>query len=187
MTNLDSVLKNRDITLSTKVCIVKAMVFSSSHVQMWEVDHKECWVSENWCFRTVGLEKTLESPLDCKEINPEYSLEAAGKESACNVGDLGSIPRLGRCPGEGNGYPLQYSCLQNSMHRGAWQATVHGVAKSWTWLSRVSLDSVAQGDVSPRPYTRGSQSSSTVCLIKLDTSIIYDVIHDLTYDKRPYS
>lgn len=52
---------------------------------------------------------------------------------------------------------------------------------------RVSLDSVAQGDVSPRPYTRGSQSSSTVCLSKLDTSIIYDVTHDLTYDKGPYS
>ena len=57
-----------------------------------------------------------------------------GKESACNE-DLGSIPGLGRSPGEGNGYPLQYSCLENFMDRGAWQATVHGVAKSWTPLS----------------------------------------------------
>ena len=48
------------------------------------------------------------------------------KESACNEGDLGSIPRLGRSPGERNGNPLQYSCLENSMDRGAWQATVHG-------------------------------------------------------------
>ena len=55
-----------------------------------------------------------------------------GKESACNAGDLGSIPGLGRSSGEGNGYPLQYSCLENSMDRGAWQAIVHGVAKSWT-------------------------------------------------------
>ena len=46
-----------------------------------------------------------------------------------NAGDLGPIPGLGRSPGEGNGYPLQYSCLENSMDRGAWQATVHGVAK----------------------------------------------------------
>ena len=52
----------------------------------------------------------------------------AGKESACNAGDLGSIPRLGRPPGEGNGYPLQYSGLENSIDRGAWQATVHGVS-----------------------------------------------------------
>ena len=54
------------------------------------------------------------------------------KASARNAGDLGSIPGLGRSPGEGNGNPLQYSCLENSMDRGA---TVHGVAKSWTRLS----------------------------------------------------
>ena len=54
------------------------------------------------------------------------------KESACNVGDLGSVPGLGRAPGEGNGNPLQYSCLETSMDRGIWEATVHGVAKSWT-------------------------------------------------------
>ena len=58
-----------------------------------------------------------------------------GKESACNVGDLGSIPGLGRSLGEGNGYPLQYFGLENSMHRGAWWATVHAVAKSRTRLS----------------------------------------------------
>jgi len=54
------------------------------------------------------------------------------KESACNAGDLGSIPGLGRSPGEGNGKLLQYSCLENSMVRGAWGATVHGITKSWT-------------------------------------------------------
>ena len=58
-----------------------------------------------------------------------------GKESACNAGDLGSIPGLGRFPGEGNSYPLQYSVLENSIDRGAWQATVHGATKSWTRLS----------------------------------------------------
>ena len=57
-----------------------------------------------------------------------------GKESACNAEDLGSIPELERSPGEGNGNPLQYSCLENPMGREAWWATVHGVAKSWTKL-----------------------------------------------------
>ena len=205
---------------------------------MWELDYKESWALRNWCFWTVVLEKTLESPLDCKEIQPVYPkgksvlnihwkdwcwswisntlatwceeltnlkrpwcwerLRAGGegndrgwngwmasptwwtwvwvnsgswwwtgrpgvlrfmgsqsqtqlsdwtelnsfsnvflcsqvfpcgsadKESACNSGDLGSIPGLGRAPGEGKGYPLQYSGLENSMD---------GVAKSWTWLS----------------------------------------------------
>ena len=53
--------------------------------------------------------------------------DSDGKESACNAGDLDSIPGLGRFPGEGNGNPPQYSCLENSMDRGAWQATVHGI------------------------------------------------------------
>ena len=70
MTHLDSILKSRDITLPTKVCLVKAVVFSSSHVWMWELDYKESWALKNWCFWTVVLEKTLESPLDSKEIKP---------------------------------------------------------------------------------------------------------------------
>ena len=55
-----------------------------------------------------------------------------GKESACNARDPGSILGLGSSPEEGNGYPLQYSCLENSMDRGVWQATAHGVTKSQT-------------------------------------------------------
>ena len=55
-----------------------------------------------------------------------------GKESACNAGDLGSIPGLGRSPEGGHGNPLQYSCLENHMDRGVWWATVLGVTKSWT-------------------------------------------------------
>ena len=58
------------ITLPTKVHLVKAMVFSSSHVWMWELDYKESWAPKNWRFWTVVLKKTLESPLDCKEIKP---------------------------------------------------------------------------------------------------------------------
>ena len=119
------------------------------------------------------LEKTLESPLDSKdikeliqqEINPEYSLEgpwfdswvreihwrrdrlptpvlfgfpcgSAGKESACNAGDLSSIPELGRSPGEGKGYSLQYSGLEHSM-----DFIVHGVAKSQTQLNNFQFTS----------------------------------------------
>ena len=72
-------------------------------------------------------------------INYEFRYKAIpggsdGTESPCNAGDLGSIPGLGKSPREGNGYPLQYSGLENSMDRGAWQATVHGVAKSWVQL-----------------------------------------------------
>ena len=211
--------------------------FSSSRVCMWELDHKEDWAWKHWCFWTVVLEKTLVSPLGCKEIQPvhpkgdqswmfisrtddetgapilwppdgkswlirkhsdagkdwrqeekgmtEYAKvgwhlwfkghefeQAQGdgegqgslacyspwghkksnttellnnnnkklskippwwlsvKESACNVGDLGLIPGLGRSPGEGKGYPLQYSGLENSM-----DCIVHGVAKSQTWLN----------------------------------------------------
>ena len=60
------------------------------------------------------------------------------KNPPANAGesrDMGSVPGLGRCPGVGNGYPLQYSCLENSMDRGAWWVTVQGVTKSWTCLS----------------------------------------------------
>ena len=70
MTNLDSTLKSKKVTLLTKVSLVKAMVFFSSHVWMWELDHKESRVPKNWYFWTVVLEKTLESPLDCKMIKP---------------------------------------------------------------------------------------------------------------------
>ena len=72
MTNLDSILKSRDITLPTEVHLVKAVVFP---VAMYgcELDCEESWALKNWCFWTVVLEKTLESPLDCKEIQPVHS------------------------------------------------------------------------------------------------------------------
>ena len=66
MTNLDSILKSREIILPTKFHVVKAVVFSSSHVWMWELDHKEGWAPKNWCLWIVILEKSLENPLDSK-------------------------------------------------------------------------------------------------------------------------
>ena len=72
MTNLDSVLKSRDIILSTKFRLSRLWFFSSSHVWMWELDCKESWAPKNWCFWIAVLEKTLESTLDCKEIQPVH-------------------------------------------------------------------------------------------------------------------
>ena len=74
MTNLDIILKSRDIIFPTNVSLCsQSYDFSSSHVWMWELDCKESWVLKNWCFWTVVLEKTLESPLDCKAIQPVHS------------------------------------------------------------------------------------------------------------------
>ena len=70
MTNLNSILKSREIT--DKGPCSQSYGFSSSHVWTWELDYKESWVQKNWCFWTVALEKTLESPLDCKEIQPVH-------------------------------------------------------------------------------------------------------------------
>ena len=72
--------------------------------------------------------------ISCKSF-PGFSGGSDGKESVCNAGEPGSIPGWGRCPGGGNGNPLQFSCLENSMDRGTWWAIDHGVTKSWTWLS----------------------------------------------------
>ena len=74
MANLDSILKSRDIT-ANKGLHSQSYGFSRSHGWMWEVDHKESWVLKNWCSQIVVLEKTLESPLDSKEVSLEYSLE----------------------------------------------------------------------------------------------------------------
>ena len=86
MTNLHSVLKHGDTILSTKVHTVKAMIFP---VVMYEceLDHKEGWVLKNWCFWTVVLEKTLESPLDCKEIQPVHP---KGNQSWIFIGRTGA-------------------------------------------------------------------------------------------------
>ena len=83
MTNLDSILKSRDITLPTKIHLAKATVFSSSHVWLWELDYKESWVPKNWRFLTGVLEKTLESLLDSKEIQ---SVHPKGNQSWIFIG-----------------------------------------------------------------------------------------------------
>ena len=83
MSHQDSILKSRDITLSTKLCLVKCILFSSGLVWMWVLDYKGNWAQKNWCFWTVVLEKTLESPLDHKEIQPVHP---NGEESWMFIG-----------------------------------------------------------------------------------------------------
>ena len=74
-----------------------------------------------------------------------FSCSSVDKESACNTGDLGSIPGLGWFPGEGNGNPLQYSCLENPTDRGAWPATVHGVARvRHDWATKLPPPTTSQ-------------------------------------------
>ena len=83
MTNLGSVLKSRDIIFVDKGLSSQSYGFSSSHVWMWELVYKESWMLKNWCFWTVVLEKTLESPLDCKEIQP---IKPKGNQSWILIG-----------------------------------------------------------------------------------------------------
>ena len=89
---------------------------------------------DSWVGEIPWRKGTLHTP-----VNLGFPGGSDDKESACDVGDMGSIPGLGRHPGEGNSYLLQYSCLENSKDRGAWGVPVPGVAKSQTWLSHFHL------------------------------------------------
>ena len=160
MTNLDSILKSRDITLLIQVHLVKAVVFPVVMLWMWGLDYKESWTLKNWCFWTVVLEKTLESPLDCKEIQPVHLkgdqswifITRTDAEAGTPIlwppdvknwliwknSDAGKYwgqEEKGPTEGETVEWHHQLSKLQALvMDRVAWRAAVHGVTKSQTRL-----------------------------------------------------
>ena len=112
---------------------------------IWEnqTDRTPAFMGFSHCWEKQSTHKISDSDLKkrnlCSNLR-SFPHSSAGKKSACNAGDLGSIPGLGRSPGEGNGNPLQYSCLENSMDRAAWWATVHGVARvGHDWATRVTI------------------------------------------------
>ena len=111
------------------------VVLSQLHSQAWlETPMQQSILGFCSCWRQYALNFLPMILPSCKFLKQTTILAfpcgSAGKESACSAGDLGLIPGLGRCPGEGKGYPLQYSGLENSM-----DCIVHGVTKSRTWLS----------------------------------------------------
>ena len=102
-----------------------------THVNPWLI-HVNVWQKPLQYCKVISLQLIK---INEKENHPILQLGKDGKEFVCNAEDLGSIPGLGRSPGVGNGNPLQYSCLENSMDRETWWARVHGVKKSQTRLS----------------------------------------------------
>ena len=182
MSNLDSILKSRDITLPTMVCLVKAIVFPVV-MWMWELDYKESWVPKNWCVWTVVLEKTLESPLDCKEIQPVHP---KGDQSWVFIGRtnvrlklqyfghlmrradslektlmLGKIEakrrrgwqRMSWLDDITDSMNMSLNKLQDLVKdREAWRAIGHGFAKSQTWLSSWTITTTRSGSYIVSPW-----------------------------------
>ena len=128
-----------------ETCIWRADCKLYSNFQLWEGSmpwqppphccSRVSWAEQGSCQRQSPDLSLLSLPSTLRLVELMCSGGSETKESACSEGDPGSIPESGISPGEGNGNPLKYSCLENSRDRGAWWAAVRGVTKSRTWLS----------------------------------------------------
>ena len=122
-----------DVETRNKVSLISIMLYAFGDGDAMEILKSSKYCTATFCL--LALKESLMTKLMlnvCRHLHSStmvFSGGSGGKESAGNSGDLGWIPRWGRSPGEGKGYPLQDSCLENSMDRGAWQAIVHGVAE----------------------------------------------------------
>ena len=160
MTNLDSVIKKQRHHFAGKSPCSQSYDFSSSHVRMWELDHKEGWAPKNWCFQIVLLEKTLESPLSCKVIK---TVNPKGNQPWILIGRtdteapilwppdvkswlIGKDPEAGKDWGQkekevGRGLDSIIDLMDMNLTKlleiaedRVWRAVVHGVTKNQTWL-----------------------------------------------------
>ena len=130
-------VKEKSEKVGLKLNIQKTKIMASGPITSWGIDGETVETVSDFIF---WAPKSLQMVIAAMKLKDAYSLEgfpggSEVKASACNVGDLGSVPGLEGSPGEGNGNPLQYSCLENPMDGGAWWDTVHRVAKSQTRLS----------------------------------------------------
>ena len=108
----------------------------------------------------------------------------SGKNPPAYVGDVGSIPGLGRSPGERNGNPLQYSCLENSMDRGAWQTAVHRVTESWTRLS--NWQHMEYTHTHTHTYIHICITESLCCIAEINTTLLSQLYFNKIKNKRSW-
>ena len=141
------------IKFQSSITVVSYRLSAQSHSFVWLLSVKS--LSKFESFGNPSKEKNRKkSPLS-------FPGDSDGKEFVCNLGDLGSVPRLGRSPGGGHGNPRRQSCLENPTDRGDWWATVHGVAKSWTRLSDFTLLLQPKTILTMRHWTRQSRDQKT--------------------------
>ena len=134
-----SMVYGRNLVLSFKQTIYRGHSTSRYGASIWSspIKQNDDHIWNPGSFQSLRQSRSSRQKIKVSVIPVYWASMVAQmvKNLPANAGDPGSIPGPGRSSGEGNRYPFQYSCLKNSMDRGAWQATVHGVAKSQTWLS----------------------------------------------------